>query len=85
MMLSTFSYNAVKNYVMEILIKKYYAPYHYNKVPIALFTIEDEFDNEDLGRMEQMKSNFTEITSKSNYLIASEENDTNESVNSNND
>ena len=85
MMLSTFSYNTVKNYVMDILIKKYYAPYHYNKVPIALFTIEDEFDNEDLGRMEQMKSNFTEITSKSNYLIASEENDTNESANSNND
>lgn len=84
MMLSTFIFNAAKNLVMDLLIRRYYAPYHYNKVPIALLTIEDEFDNEDITRLEQMKSNFTEITTKSNYLIANEENDTNESFNCNN-
>ena len=81
MMLSHYMTTACKSIVLEKLINFYYAPNHNNKIPIAIFTIEDKFDNDDISRIETMKNNFTMISNNTNYLITNEDNDTNESIN----
>ena len=79
MLLLLFGYSskASKHLLMDILIEKFYLPfYHKDKIPMSLVSIEDEVSENDINRIELMKSKFTTTVGKSSYFIFNDDSDT---------
>ena len=79
MLLLLFGYSskASKHLLMDILIEKFYLPfYHKDKIPMSLVSVEDEVSENDINRIELMKSKFTTTVGKSSYFIFNDDSDT---------
>ena len=83
MLFENYITKSVKNFCFNNLSQNITEPHH-DQFPISLFSIEDEVDDGDKVRIEQMKTNFKSSVGKTSFLLALEENETeNESNKSN--
>lgn len=75
MLLLIFGYSskASKHFLLNLLIEKFYLPFYHN-LPISLVSIEDEVSENDINRIEIMRSKFTTTVGKSSYFIFNDEN-----------
>ena len=83
MLFENYITKSVKNFCFNNLSQIITKPHHV-QFPTSLFSIEDEVDDSDKVRIEQMKTNFKPSVGKISFLLALEENETeNESNKSN--
>ena len=76
-LLFNYTSSSLKQFTFSYLIKNFFAPFHHEKYPISMFSIENEVDENDMNRIEQMKTNFDKTKGKASFLIQNEDyNDT---------
>ena len=77
LLIINYTSSSLKQFAFSLLIKNYFAPFHHEKYPTSMFSIENEVNENDMIRIEQMKTNFHSTKSKANFLIQNEDyNDT---------
>ena len=76
-LLINYTSSSLKQFAFNFLIKNFFAPFHHEKFPLSMFSIENEVDENDINRIEQMKTNFHTTKSKASFLIQNDDyNDT---------